>query len=463
MLSAYRNNNKQVDLSRTYRLSGLTSGAKLELVQLSRSPSVVSVALQLPESEARDVPNGRLTDKFPSTTTLWLVLRKFEAGVAGGASVTRNLTARGTPGTNQGNSGAGRLYYERPVLQIMGRELSSFTDLQRTLGQLGFNNGSTLLRLSFRTTDTPLEEAMIEIEEYFKSVEGESGPVAQTTPSQSAQETETPQLTDEANNVLPTEPPASSPQPPDPMTTDPQEPQEPTEPSTSSPLVPTTSNPTDRPIVVLAPSTSNVPQAALRQHNENDYIPTVDHLKRHQAHLNASTRLKRLPTDAEIAATDQASQEKLSSVKSVEIKIRFPDENQVVSVFSNEDTGQTLYDFVSHRVLDRENEPFQLSYFAQGAKGGATIIPNLEKRLVKDLRLQGRVLVNFLWSENASIAARTAKFTVKEELREVAQKIEVQEPAPVEDAPAPAPLKSQGGNEGKKRGVPKWLKLPGKK
>ena len=81
-----RHNNKPVDLTRTIRLSGLTSGAKLELVQLSKSAGVVSIALQLPDSESKGQPNARLTDKFPSSTTLWLVLRKFEAGVAGGAS-----------------------------------------------------------------------------------------------------------------------------------------------------------------------------------------------------------------------------------------------------------------------------------------------------------------------------------------------------------------------------------------
>ena len=53
----------------------------------------------------------------------------------------------------------------------MGRDYATFTDLQKTLAQLGFNNGSVLLRLSFRTTDTPLEEAMELIEQYFKSVE----------------------------------------------------------------------------------------------------------------------------------------------------------------------------------------------------------------------------------------------------------------------------------------------------
>ncbi len=55
----------------------------------------------------------------------------------------------------------------------MQRELSSFSDLQKTLGQLGLNSGSAMLRLSFRATEQPLEEAQAEIEGYFKSIESE--------------------------------------------------------------------------------------------------------------------------------------------------------------------------------------------------------------------------------------------------------------------------------------------------
>ena len=83
-------NNKTLDLSQPFRLSGLSAGAKLQLVQASRSPSVVSVALQLPESEG----GGRLSDKFPSSTSLWLVLRKYEDGVAGAAQTLETATTQ---------------------------------------------------------------------------------------------------------------------------------------------------------------------------------------------------------------------------------------------------------------------------------------------------------------------------------------------------------------------------------
>ena len=115
-----------------------------------------------------------MTDKFASSTSLWQILRSFESATAGGLNSQKNFTGRGVLSMVSGNSGAGRLYYEEPVLRIMGREYSSLTDLQKSLGQLGFNGGSVLLRLSFRASEVPLEQAQEEIEDYFRSLE-ESG------------------------------------------------------------------------------------------------------------------------------------------------------------------------------------------------------------------------------------------------------------------------------------------------
>ncbi|KLJ12764.1 hypothetical protein EMPG_12246 [Blastomyces silverae] len=471
---------KQIDLSLSIRLSGLSSGAKLELVQLSRSPSVISIALQLPESEAQGAPNGRLTDKFPSNTTLWHVLRKFEAGVAGNGT-TRNLTARGVPSVT---TGAGRLFYESPVIQVVGRELSTFTDLQRTLGQLGFNSGNTLLRLSFRTTDKPLEEAMMEIGEYFKSIEeeqGNSGAKAaessnRETPASSGPEVPTPESTSTStpSNIIDTTPEQSA---------TPEQQEQPPSPTT---IV------SSRLTTVYAPPSSTVPQSAQTPFNEHDYIPTVNHAKAHQLHLNRTSRPSRLPTDTELAAKASAQETKLASITNVEVKIRFPDQSQVVSKFTNEDTAQGLYAFV-RSCLDGSitSEGFSLSFFAAGRGGagagtgtqhsllpkGQSVIPDVsEKLLIRDLRMNGRVLVNFSWADNVSSKAKSAStrgHILRPELRQVASQIKVQEVAavPIDDKEDKSLLQRLGGGGGdqgrpggrKGGGVPKWLKLPGKK
>ena len=468
-----RNNNKQVDMSRTIRLSGLSSGAKLELVLLSRSPSVVSVALQLPDSEAKGTPNGRLTDKFPSTTTLWLILRKFESGAAGGAGAKRNFTARGAPRIGNGETGAGRLFYETPVIQVMSRELSSFTDLQKTLAQLGFNSGGVLLRLSFKTSETPLEEAMGEIEQYFESVKGE-----QPGGSQGAHADSVAQSSSTPGPPQPTIPSDSSPHPtpeaattpssritPPPTSPNPPETQKASTPPPSQPARPSTP-PSHRPITVFAPPSNPTPHAARQPHNEADYEPTLDHAQVHQSRLSAHARNKRLATDAELAAQQAAQAQKLAAVQAVEIKVRFPDQTQVATVFSSTDTAAGLYAFV-RGLLEHESEPFSLSFVA--ARGGMRVVPRgSEERLVGGLGMVGKVLVTFRWEEGASAGVRGGS-AVKEVWRRQAREIEVGEVGGgevVEEGGGEGKGKGKESAEGKERGkggMPKWLKLPGKK
>lgn len=411
-----------MDLTNPFRLSGLTSGAKLDLVQLSKSAGVVSIALQIPESEAGGQFNARLTDKFPSSTTLWLVLRKFEAGVAGG-SPARNFTARGIPASGQGASGAGRLYYEQPVLHCLNRELSSFTDLQKTLAQLGLNSGSALIRLSFKPTDTPLEEAMAQIQGYFESVEPpvtaqQSNPQTTATIEVEPSTSRQPEWTEDT--TLPDAPPvqeASEEAPQDtPVTSD----------TSSQPPTATTS--TGRPVSVYRPPSSSTPAAALTSYNESDYTPTVEHAQIHQKLLSENSRNKRLPTEAEIAAQAEEEAAKWAQVDDVEIKVRFPDQSAVSSKFKQSDSGADLYSFVRDCLEDKwRSETFLLRN--PGMKGKHEVIPDdPTQKLIKNLLLKGRVLVIFSWDESkASTQARGANAVLKAELRAQAQEIKVQE------------------------------------
>ena len=428
---------------------------------------MVSVALQLPEGEARGIPNARLTDKFPSTTTLWLLLRKFEAGVAGTGGTKRNLTARGAPRTNDGSSGQGRLYYETPVLQVMGRELSSFADLQKTLGQLGFNSGSVLLKLSFRISEMPLEEAMGQIEEYFKATETPNNePLKSHAMSKETTTTDNPDPEPSDVEVTQSEPaPAESPNQdstaPAPVDERPA--------ATEAPIV----SSSGRTLQVFAPPTSTTPSAALASHNPADYTPTIEHAQKHQRLLSESSRNIRLPSEAEIAAKAASEQERLAAVKCVEIKIRFPDESAVSARFSQADTGASLYKSV-RECLDEKwvNEPFILRQ--PGIRGKSEVVPDDEKKLIQGLGLKGRVLVIFGWDDkSASIGARSEKRVLKASLRQQARPIEVQEINGADDGEdrgiRVSTLKESAGeskeeDKGKRKGgMPKWLKGLSKK
>ena len=481
-----------MDLSRTFRLSGLTFGAKLELTLLSRSPSVVTVALQLPESEAAGGASSRLVDKFPSSTTLWLVLRKFEAGVAGESGPPRNFTARGIPQTQNGSRGAGRLCHDMPNLLIVGREYTSFTDLQKTLQQIGINGGSVLLKLSFSPTATPLEEAMQEVEQYFKSVEGDSSAGAHqgSVATQESVPASTP-LNDGGEKSPPTPEAAEStalsdpalepnPQPAEkestPIAAEGQSTEAPasqqplpesfqspadtqTQPQAPQPAAPSLQS-SSRPITIFAPPSSTTPRAAQTMYNPSDYVPTVDHAKQHQARLQASTANRRLASDAEEAAARNEVAAKRAAVADVEIKVRFPDQSSAVSRFGRADTAAGLHAHV-RGLLARPEEPFALH--RAGLKGGIEVLPVGEETLIGDLGMVGKVLVTVMWGDGASLEARSGS-ALRLEVAGLARPIEVSEPEAVDvKGEMPKVVEKKEGGKGGGKGVPKWLKLPGKK
>jgi tether containing UBX domain for GLUT4 len=417
-------------------------------------------------------PGGRLLDKFPSNTSLWMILRKFETS----GTINLNFTGRGVAQTVNGPSGAGRIYYETPVLNIMGRELSSFGDLQKTLAQLGLNSGSSLIRLTFRNTEQPLEEAMAEIGQYFQSVAGPVAPGAHAssaTNNLSTPDIETGPATDaiagepnpDTSNAVAVDPPESSTSSdniPTALT--------PATPSEASAPEEVVVGPNQRPLSVFAAPSSSTPKAALDPHNEDDYAPTVAHAKLHQQSLQARSHNQRLLSDAELQHQAEEKAARQAAVKEVSIKVRFPDQLQVVSSFNIIDSGSTLYDFV-RGVMVAEKEPFALVWMSP--KGPKTIPNDPKVRLITDLGFAGRVLVSFNWEDGANAEARKMP-TLKSEFASKAKELQVQEIAAAEardaeDKAASAATakekekQKEPGSGGKSKGVPKWLKLPGKK
>lgn len=383
---------------------------------------------------------------------------------------TQNFTARGAPRLDNGSIGAGRLYYETPVIQVMGRELASFVDLQKTLSQLGFNSGNILMRLSFRITETPLEEAIQEIGQYFKSVDGEE---AGRTHVGIKAEMESMQDSSHSSPVVET-----NSRPEEPAVQEPAVQGYKTLPDavlvsvnqggTLPPVVddPPVTSPDHRPVSVYAAPSSSTPRASLQPFNEKDYEPTIIHAKIHQSRLVATSRNQRLKNHSEEEGEIEAQKQKAASITQVDIKVRFPDQMQVVSKFSNLDTSASLYDFV-RGCLVNEDEPFLLNF--TGPRG-PQLIPKegTAVRLIAGLGMTGRVLVNFIWEDGASVEARVGN-VLKDRFREKAKAIEVKDLVVEDDDDAEVKrshnqkpvLEAKSDSKGK--GVPKWLKLPGKK
>jgi len=458
-------NNKTLDLSQPFRLSGLTAGAKLQLTQASKSAGVVSIALQVPESEGG---GGRLEDKFPSTTSLWLLLRKYEEGVAGSAR-KMNLTQRGVPSSD---SGAGRMLYEQPCLHIMGRSLETFVDLQKTLQQLGLNSGSVLIRLSFKNSGQPLEEAMQEISQYFASIDPaavsggpssalqsaqgvQAGTVDGSVPNADAENAAAP-LEDEAgkepnedipmndgptaqvveNDILA----STSETHPQPI---PSENEQPPQPSN-----------TINGISVYRPPSNSTPAAARAPDDPTVFEPSIDHAKAHQAALTRASRNQRLLSDKELEEQETARREKLATVQSVVVRVRYPDQTIIETTMYASDTAADLYAKITP-TLTADTEPYELRYM--GPKGLASVPNSSTQRLVRDCGFRGKVLVTLAWSPKASLKARSGP-SLKEEYRERATELKVElasQQAEGEAAHREAmakPLDGQGKKEGKGRG-----------
>ncbi|GAB1741530.1 hypothetical protein NU219Hw_g6758t1 [Hortaea werneckii] len=458
-------NGKTVDLSQPFRLSGLTAGAKLQLTQASRSTGVVNLALQLPDN----IEGGgrRVSDKFPSTTSLWLVLRKYEDGVAGSGQ-RLNLTQRGVPSSE---SGAGRMMYEQPCLQIMGRTLDTFEDLQKTLAQVGLNSGSVLMRLSFKRAGQPLEEAMQEISKYFVSAQSAEPAASATTSAQSTNDgpadrsvpnadaenaaapvegaagkepnedvhmTEGPTAPVVENDVL-----ASSSETPAQSSSEPQQQQQPSN--------------TINGISVYRPPSSGTPAAAQMADDPTGFEPSIDQAKAHQAAIARNTRNQRLLSDKELEEQEAAKRERLTTVQSVQVRVRYPDQSMIETTCAASETGADLYTKVRGTLAASEGESFELRFL--GPKGQQTVPDSSSVRLVRDLGFRGKILVTLAWGQDVSPQTKQGP-SLKEEYRSRATDLKVDLQQQSQQSSSSGGKEGQGGEEaaqpekaeGKKKG-----------
>ncbi|KAI0102917.1 GLUT4 regulating protein TUG-domain-containing protein [Nemania sp. FL0031] len=454
---------RQLDLSQTFRTSGLIPGARLELVVRSKTPTVVNVALQLPAPEsALFPPHGRVSEKLPSDFTIWQILRQFESGKAS-AGKSLNITARGIPQINNGTqAGSGQLYYEIPNVVIENRTLSTFVDFQKTLSQLGYNSGGVLMRLSFQKTDRPLADAMREIQEYFKSEEQESAPQKTEDIAMGGVSTSTSEPSGTPSEGQGSAPEVSALSESIPQAVIPQE--LPTAQDTSGADTASMGEGASsghRPVTIFSAPASSTPIAALRPDAEEDFAPDISHAKAHQRLLKSLGENKRLLSDRELEEKAAAEEAKVAAIKSIKVKVRFPDNFSAEWTFGAEDTGANLYSEVRN-IMANSSTSFRL--VLPGAR--TAITDDGSSTLIKGYRLNTNTLVNFTWDDKVPADIRRQPF-LKSSAAGQAQEVVVPdvpevEVKPEQSAPIQAPPpKSDGDSSGFKK--PKWLKGFGKK
>ncbi|KAI0135430.1 GLUT4 regulating protein TUG-domain-containing protein [Daldinia grandis] len=463
---------KQLDLSQTWRTSGLPPGAKLELIVRSNTPSAINVALQLPAPESNLFPpSGRITEKLPSDLTIWQLLRQFESGKSSQGK-NLNITARGVAQTNNGAAaGSGQLYYETPVLTIENRTLSTFVDFQKSLSQLGYNSGGVLIRLSFQKTDKTLVDAMGEMGQFFKTEEA-NRQKAQESSSEPKTDNEAAPSTDAPpSDSLMDDPSAETPETDATNTT--QHDNTDLSSAAQAPLaddamdvdVPSADN---RPVTIFSAPDSGTPIAALREESDEAFAPRIEHAQAHQRLLKTAGENRRLLSDKELEEKAAAEAARVAAVKSIKIKVRFPDNFSAEWPFGPDDTGATLYAEI-RKIMANETVPFKLVL-----PPGKTSIKDDDSpasKLIGGYRLNSNTLVNFMWDDKVpaeirkqpflkNSAAGHAQQVVVPDVPEVVVEDEAGPNAANISVPAPKP---RGEGEGSGFKKPKWLKGFGKK
>ncbi|KAK4105838.1 hypothetical protein N658DRAFT_556226 [Parathielavia hyrcaniae] len=395
---------KLVDLSGPYRTSGLGPGAKLELVQRSKSASVVSIAL--------DVNGQRYTKKLPSDMSLWKVMRQFESAEKG-----LNITGRGVPvGTN-----SGQLYHEAPVVNIMGREYSAMADLQKTLSQCGISSGSIVLRVTFRLSERTLYDAMQEISHYLNDIQPEQSKGEEKAEPLTAPAIEEPKTEDATPMEEPPESGVAAP-----GVTEEAAPSVPAETNTAGEPMQVDGPPAEKPTladplqptgVFTAPS-SSTPAAAHIREDDSVYEPTIAHAQLRQQQLLHRSQNTRLKSDAELAAEAAEEAARLAKVTRVEVKVRFPDQTSAVWTVTPDSSAAFLYHAI-HSIMAHPAQPFKLIL---PGNPKTVIVEDDKKKLIAGYRLKGRELLNLLWDDEVPAAARKAPFlkgSVASQAREV--------------------------------------------
>ncbi|KAF3017459.1 hypothetical protein G7054_g4608 [Neopestalotiopsis clavispora] len=453
---------KELDLSNTFRNAGLVAGAKLELITKSKTPGALNIALQLPEPEARTFGAQRATAKLPSDTTVWKVLRHFESTVCAGRV---NITARGIPQTGV-SSGSGQLYYESPNLQIESRSLSSFVDFQKTMSQLGYNKGNVLIRLSFQKTEKTFVDATNDISQYFEeeaSVQQEREAANATALEAEAQAART--NAQEAAAGVAQDAPKVAPSGQEDAAA--QTPVATTESSVPEPMeVDTTSDPL-APTAIFSAPTNSTPAAAHTTESDEVYVPGIIHAQLHQQRLKTAGMNKRLLSDRELEEKAAVEQAKLAAVKSVDVRVRFPDQTLGQWRITPEWTGHTLYKAI------RDVMAYKDAHFHLVVPGRPVVTIKDEEgpsaQLVKGYGFRQNTLLNLVWDDSVTDKVRKEPFLKVEQQKKAVEVVVPEVPQGEEEdevagpsTAKPASQRKDGDGEGKKKGVPKWLKL-GKK
>ncbi|KAF8245341.1 hypothetical protein K440DRAFT_651668 [Wilcoxina mikolae CBS 423.85] len=385
----------KLDLSLPVRLTGLSPGAKLDLVQTASTSAAISVVLRTVD------PVEQLSGSFPPTTNIWGILRSFEQDARNAGRSNVNITERCAPSPG---AGSGRLLYQMPAVRVANRELSKFDELRTTLQDLGCS-GRELLVLRFLPTEIPYEDALMEIAGFPTETAVETG--SSTPPSEPQKAVEKPSDVDTVMSET-SQPPEveESTQPANEATVP-----EPVERTSETPKPPASEEPAlpvEPKIAVYQPSSSATPAAAAFDVPDSAFDIGIAELKKIKESYHIAAQPQRLLSDKEIAEKEAAYRQEMEKISVLRIKVRFPDGYTSQQELDGKCTARDLYIQI-RSTLRHPNEPFILMIPPRD------VIKDDARRLTIDLKLRSGASLHLAWNKEASEKAKNEP-ALKEEL-----------------------------------------------
>ncbi|CAN6641087.1 UBX domain-containing protein 4 [Trichomonascus vanleenenianus] len=416
-----------------FRLSNVVGNAKLTLVAARRKKSTpVRVKVH-----AVDLPpnfSDALVHEFDSRTSLISILAYFErkSGI--------NFTKRSYPLVSGGN---GRLMYEAPSVQLFNKVTESIAELNQSLTNLGIDNGSTSLRVRFKQTRVPFEEAVKEVEGYLQ--EAESTQESESpTPEPVASSTEsTPKPGDELKPELAGE------------LSDLKEElhRERTEAPEETPV-----NAEDQ--IIQRKAQAYVPSETQRVIPEDigDVEMDAHQFKHYTSQLAALSGSDRQDGPL-LTSRLRKNAKKTGPVKQCVVRVKFPDQTFVEATFGASDTVGDLHSFVKS-VISHPELPFLLvkniprKYLADPLQ-----------KLIGDWEFGAREVVFFEWDTAKGSPSEFPKSSIlKASVIEHAKSAQEVASIKIGEAPAQESSESQPATKPKpssksSSGKPSWLRL----
>merc|ERR1711939_472718 len=201
------------------------------------------------------------------------------------------------------------------------------------------------------------------------------------------------------------------------------------------------------------------PAAAQMADDPTGFEPSIDQAKAHQAAIARNTRNQRLLSDKELEEQETAKRDRLTTVQSVQVRVRYPDQSMIETTCAASETGADLNAKVRGTLAAGEAEPFELRFL--GPKGQQTVPDASSVRLVRDLGFRGKILVTLAWGQDVSPQARQGP-SLKEEYRSRATDLKVDLQQQSQQPSSSGGKEGQGGGgeeaaqsemkEGKKKG-----------